>query len=794
VKRAHIKLINASGLFDRDWYLDRNPDVRAVGMDALVHYLLHGAFEGRDPNPYFDSDWYLDHNPHLRLVGINPLLHYLRQGAAAGFDPCPAFSSQWYLATNPDVAAAGVNPLAHYLKYGAIEGRKIQGARMDPHRLPDQHLPASNVDGFHQIYLDDYLAEYQRRFAVACGARDAAYASVAIESPSWKHPSVKPIAFYLPQMHPIPENDRAWGKGFTEWTNVAKATPQFRTHYQPRLPGELGYYDLRQPDVMHRQIELAKLYGLYAFCFHYYWFNGRRLLRRPLDMFLNDPTMNFRFCVCWANENWTKRWDGHDQEILIAQRHSKQDHQEVFSDLLPYIQDQRYVCVDGRPVIVVYRPAIITELDALVNIWREQAVQVGLPGLYLVATNSFGFCSPEERGFDAICEFPPHGLDVGRVNTTVSMLNPHYSGSVYQYGDVVTAQLNKLALGPSSGAPRFPGVMPGWDNEARRPGRGNVFHDSTPALFQSWLSAAAVHVASYYPPSHRFIFINAWNEWAEGAYLEPDRRFGYAYLAALRNVMEKFTIDPTALLRLAENYNSACRTASCDTAVCLHIFYPNLIPEFAYLLAEARRVRRMDVIASIPNTWTEDTFSSLVNAIRPIRVLVSPNVGRDVWPFVQVLRVAEGMGYEFGCKIHSKMSTHLIDGPAWRARLLDSVLAPAVVEKLGQLFFQRPNVGFAAMEQSFNTLANSDTLFNNLANMNLLMARLGISRLHFREFVAGSMFWFRFQAFRGIAESNIDASWFDEELGQIDGTMAHAFERIFTSYIQVRGYEVVKYP
>src|SRR5271165_935854 len=506
LQRASLELIAASGLFDRNWYLDCNPDVRAAGVDPLAHYLSHGAAEGRDPSA--------------------------------------SFSTLSYLANNPDVAAAGINPLAHYLRHGAREGRN----------------PLAERDLLHRC-----LSEYRHSVAVSLGKRDVAYASIAFSKIERRHDTFKPIAFYLPQMHPIAENDRAWGRGFTEWTNVSKATPQFSGHYQPKLPGELGFYDLRQPEVMYRQIELAKLYGLYGFCFHYYWFNGLRLLERPLDMFLNDRSMDFKFCLCWANENWTRNWDGDYHEVLLAQQHSTKDHERIFEDLLKYMRDERYIRINGRPLIVIYRPDIISELEALVKIWRQKAMGVGLPGIYLAATNAFAFKSAGKFGFDAICEFPPHGLQVAPVDTTKSRLNADFSGVVHRYEDVVAKELQKLEALPSGDVPTFPGVMPAWDNEARRPGRGRVFHASTPASFQVWLTGAAWHVSRYFAAEQRFVFINAWNEWAEGAYLEPDRRFGYAYLAAVRNVVQTFNVGPEQLQKLVAGF-AVQHCTTCGTA------------------------------------------------------------------------------------------------------------------------------------------------------------------------------------------------------------------------------------
>lgn len=348
---------------------------------------------------------------------------------------------------------------------------------------------------------------------------------------------VRLIAYYLPQFHPIPENDLWWGKGFTEWTNVTKAVPRFVGHYQPRLPGELGFYDLRSPDVIRRQAALARKYGIYGFCVHYYWFGGRRLLETPLNLLLENKDIDINFCLCWANENWTRRWDGQEHEILIAQSHSPEDDIMFARSLEPMFQDPRYIRIEGRPLLVVYRPALLPDPLATARRWRQHFARAGLGNPYLTMAQTWGDEDPRPYGFDAAVEFPPHKLwDAQRLNSDVEMLDPGFEGSVHAYDDLMKRAMAAPAPG---GYKLFPGVCPGWDNEARRPGKGTAFAFSTPERYGAWLAHACRRVLNEFKPEERLVFINAWNEWAEGAYLEPDRHFGFAYLDETASVLNR---------------------------------------------------------------------------------------------------------------------------------------------------------------------------------------------------------------------------------------------------------------
>lgn len=355
---------------------------------------------------------------------------------------------------------------------------------------------------------------------------------------------LRAIAFYLPQFHRIPQNDEWWGEGFTEWTNVRQGRPLFEGHYQPRVPSELGYYDLSDVQVMAQQAELARKHGIEGFCFYHYWFDGKRLLEKPVDQLLAHPEIDLPFCLCWANENWTRRWDGAEQEVLMKQTYSPELGEQFALDLLPYMQDPRYIRVDGKPLLLIYRSDIIPNLVDAVSIWRDTWRKNGVGEVYLVCVESFRAIDPRKFGFDASCEFLPHQLDISAVQDQ----RPYgkdfdATTSVADYRKVADFWPNRTR--PSY--KRFRGLVPAWDNSARRQkGGAVVIHGSTPQLYESWLRRTAAYTLFEYWGDERLIFINAWNEWGEGCYLEPDERYGRAYLEATHRVLSS---DPVALMK-----------------------------------------------------------------------------------------------------------------------------------------------------------------------------------------------------------------------------------------------------
>ena len=350
---------------------------------------------------------------------------------------------------------------------------------------------------------------------------------------------VRAIAFYLPQFHPIPENDGWWGKGFTEWTNVARARPLFSGHYQPHVPADLGFYDLRLPEARLAQAELAAAYGLEGFCYWHYWFHGRRLLERPFNEVLASGAPDFPFCLAWANESWSRRWLGEARDVLLQQAYSPADDLDHIRWLLPAFADPRYVRIGGRPLFLVYRPNDLPDAPRTTDLWRAECVRHGLPEPYLLATNSHSADLDCRRlGFDSTLAFKPElsvlpyfmqdGLLLRKLRTNLYYGVPSARLKIYNYHAVQATMMAMQRLHPM-----VPCVMVGWDNTPRRGANAIVVADSNQLVFEQTLSSAIQSVQSL-APEERLVFVNAWNEWAEGNHLEPDYRYGHRFLEAVR--------------------------------------------------------------------------------------------------------------------------------------------------------------------------------------------------------------------------------------------------------------------
>jgi lipopolysaccharide biosynthesis protein len=400
---------------------------------------------------------------------------------------------------------------------------------------------------------------------------------------------VKPIAFYLPQFHPVAENSEWWGPGFTEWTNVAKARPNFPGHYQPQIPRELGFYDLRMPEVMAAQADLAKSHSVFGFCMYYYWFSGRRILDKPIDVFYKSK-IDMNFCFCWANENWTKRWDGGNNEILLLNEHSVENDDRFIEDVLPYMQDDRYIRYAGYPMLLVYRADIMADSRASFDHWRKRAKAAGLPGLFIACVNFQAVENPTDWGADALVEFPPHGYLPKSFCDYPAQVSPDFRGYTLDYRLVMTQSINRR----EDDFLMFHGAMPSWDNTARRQNEPHIFMNSSPELFEFWLRHQSAKTAADRKNDEKFLFINAWNEWAEGCHLEPCLRHGLKHLEAVRRAVDpdKFlTARPphdTAISALAAIQSYELGDAKYFTSIETH--YREALTEIS-VLREANRLR-----------------------------------------------------------------------------------------------------------------------------------------------------------------------------------------------------------
>ncbi len=378
------------------------------------------------------------------------------------------------------------------------------------------------------------------------------------------------IAFYLPQFHPTPENDAWWGRGFTEWTNVAKARPLFHGHRQPRLPADLGFYDLRVPEVRAAQAQLARQAGVEAFCYWHYWFAGRRLLERPFNEVVSSGEPDFPFCLAWANDSWRSHWYGAEKRTLVEQTYpGRADHERHFYALLPAFQDQRYLRVRNRPLFTVFRPKALPETQAFIELWQDLACRNGLEGIHFVAHlfdheldftwRNFGYDGAvvtnelkvmrrrfwhvveerlrRSRNAELGAAKREHlfgtAASVGRlVSRRVLQRVFRWPDGVYDYRDAMLFFKSEAALELGC----YPSVVPGWDNTPRAGPRGIVLHQSTPALFSTHLRDVLASVSDR-PAEDRIVFVKSWNEWAEGNYLEPDQHFGHGYLDAVSSAL-----------------------------------------------------------------------------------------------------------------------------------------------------------------------------------------------------------------------------------------------------------------
>jgi ADP-heptose:LPS heptosyltransferase len=500
-------------LNERDAQAQSRADIAAAptaiaSVDA--HYRRMVAESG-----FFDRAWYVTHHPEALRDGIDPLDYFITVGGPSGHSPGQEFDAAWYNGQRADLVVV-TDPLQHYLHFGRGEGLR-----------PCPHAASSVVESHPpNTHMAATLASLSSQPQTARGAGGEAESLARI------------FAFYLPQFHPIGENNYGHRSGFTEWDNVIKARPLFRGHYQPRVRGELGYYDLRSVDVMREQIRLANDHGIAGFCFYYYYFQGKKLLYKPIDNYLKSD-IKAPFFFLWANENWSRRWDGGDNEIIVSQDHSPEDDLAFIRELLPVFADDRYVKVAGKPILLIYKTHLFPNILQSTEMWRNEVVKHGFPGLYLVMADDWASDLPHPRalGFDASYEIPSNLVpeQVLWQNTKDLGLKNGFEGRIVDYRRFASFHLGR----PFPDYKRFRTVMAPWDNTPRYGPRAMVHVNTDNDSYKLWLSQALIDTRRRYSPEEQIVFLHSWNEWCEGTYVEPDGRYGRRLLEETKEVVDE---------------------------------------------------------------------------------------------------------------------------------------------------------------------------------------------------------------------------------------------------------------
>ena len=589
---------------------------------------------------------------------------------------------------------------------------------------------------------------------------------------------IKTIALYLPQYHSIPENDKWWGKGFTEWSNVRKAKPLFKGQYQPRIPGDeinyLGYYNLTNPEVMKKQVQLAKNHGIYGFGIYYYWFSGKRLLETPLNILLNNKDINFKFLLIWANENWTKRWDGKDKEILIKQDYKETDPENFIKDIKIYLMDERYIKINDKLIIGIYEPMKIPKLNETLFIWRKKAKEFNIGELYIISTlNQYEIKELDDMElFDATYQFSPRD----------SLYYNIKNNDKYLY----TATIYKKFNNTSYNIDFYKGSMLQFDNSPRKKKEYVIFENYSPEQFYILNKQIVEWTKQKYNNINRFIFINAWNEWGEGTYLEPDNKYGYASINALSKAI--FNIS-----YYQASYNITNLLIDSKIAIQAHIYYDDLIYE---IINKIKNIPvKYDLFITTNNIVNKKLIELYIEKElipNKYEILIVENKGRDILPLLTQFNHKIIKKYKYFCHIHSKKTTFTYFGDNWRQYLLENLLGSKEIiseiltdfennDKLGFIF---PEAYYKTLLEYGNTLTKEDRYYMNFLIQKIDKYKKIGDKI---DFPIGNMFWAKVNSVYQIFEINIKNE-FPKENMQIDGTIMHAIERIWLFLVKLNGY------
>ena len=603
---------------------------------------------------------------------------------------------------------------------------------------------------------------------------------------------IKAIALYLPQFHKIKENDEWWGKGFTEWVNVKKAKPLYKGHYQPRKPGDpkdyLEYYELTTVEVLKKQIKLAKSHGIYGFGIYYYWFSGKILLDKPLNILLNNRDIDFLFLLIWANENWTKRWDGKEQDILIQQDYLESDPEKFIKDIKKYLIDQRYIKINDKPIIGVYEPRKIPNLIKTISIWREKSMEYGIGEIYIIVTLNEG--SVEEfhnlHLFNAAYQFPPRGAMIS--SNYLRLKSNFFKNNFFLYTAFLYNELN-ISDTILKDFHFYKGTMLGFDNSPRKAREYVIFQNYSPEQFYLINKKIVEWTQKKYNKNNRFIFINAWNEWGEGTYLEPDNKYGYASINALSKAIFHLPFNGC-------NYNLEKLRNGTKIAVQVHIFYENLINE---IINKTNNIPvNFDLYLSTDSLIKAIHIEEIIqkhSLANNYEIKIYENKGRDVLPFLLQIR-KHIKKYKYICHLHTKKTSFVSFGDEWRQYLFNNLLGNKEIiseiltdlennEKLGFIF---PESFHKVIIEYETEVTEKDKFFISylLKKINKSL-RIGEQI----EFPVGNMFWAKGESIHQIFNIDI-TNEIPTENNQVDGTILHGIERIWLYLVKLNGYSYKK--
>ncbi len=611
----------------------------------------------------------------------------------------------------------------------------------------------------------------------------------SLGSYKWQAGDPRAVAIYLPQFHPFKENDKAWGKGFTEWTNVTAATPKFVGQQQPVLPADLGFCDLRLPDTIKQQIDLAKKYSIYGFQFYYYWFSGKKAMDLPINTILANPDWDFHFSICWANENWTRKWDGGDNDIIFEQKNNADDPLRFIEDVSPILNDPRYIHENGKPILTVYRVELLDKPERYVKVWRKYFKDTFGKELWLVGHTYTKSVDPVALGFDATMDFTPVGslqpelkpwvddrkylTDSFRANR--KLLDLQWIGEIIDFRFIAKQEIANL----HNNHDFYKTISPSWSNEARRKGNGGyTFWNSSPEIFTYWLDKILDNEVNVLKKKSPIVFINAWNEWAEAAMLEPSRHMGHNSLLRIAETVSKYSKNndnKKAFPHYRLSYSPESRLA-----VVIHLFYPEMWETFSRELSKINVA--FDVYVSAPNQHSTLDLGKISKFHNETNVIVVPNRGRDVLPFVTIMnRVRQLNNYEYVLKLHTKKSKHRDDGEKW----FDDILQQMIPEDVSSIMktLSQKSTGIIGPDGHLVSLSrHMSGNKENIVNLLKLMTDKSYDDVVPDEtkspFVGSTMFWCRLDFLDPLLDAFLMPSDFEREDGQIDNTTAHAIERI----------------